>query len=353
MQALLKVTDLECRYGEKVILESVSFTLDKGEIACLLGPSGCGKTTLLHAIAGFQPPYGGCIALGGKPIATPDAITPPEKRHIGVVFQDYALFPHLNLQQNIAFGLKSLPAPEREARVRQLLQLVHLESFANRYPHQLSGGQQQRVALARALAPRPQLLLMDEPFSNLDMELRRSLATEVRQILREEGMAALIVTHDRDEAFAAGDKLGVLSGGRLQQWDTPENTYRTPASAAVARIVGEGSLLQGKLRQPDLIETEMGRMPLPPSVQAACTKFQIFVRNEDLLPGEHPDAVNAEVVDKRFLGSSVLYKFRLPSGRIIETTLSAELQFAPGSEVPLRINSPVIFTEHQRADLKQ
>ena len=345
MQPLLKVTDLECRYGDRVILESVSFALNEGEIACLLGPSGCGKTTLLHAIAGFQPLYSGSISLGGQPISTPSAVTPPEQRKIGVVFQDYALFPHLSLRQNIAFGLKSLPRAERDARVRELLRLVRLENFANQYPHQLSGGQQQRVALARALAPRPRLLLMDEPFSNLDTELRRSLASEVRHILREEGTAALIVTHDRGEAFVAGDKLGVLSGGRLQQWDTPEKLYRAPASAAVARIVGEGNLLKGKLLQPDLIETELGRLQLPDDIESPGDGLQVFVRSEDLLPGEHPDAVPARVLEKSFLGSGVLYKFRLPSGRVIEATLSAEFQFATGREMPLRIGSPVIFAE--------
>ncbi|SEA30548.1 ABC transporter ATP-binding protein [Microbulbifer marinus] len=344
MPPLLEVSDLECRYGNKVILESVSFALNEGEVACLLGPSGCGKTTLLHAIAGFQPVYRGRISLADSTISTPAAITPPEQRHIGVVFQDYALFPHLTVAQNIAFGLKSLPKAERESRVRELLQLVQLQSFAQQYPHQLSGGQQQRVALARALAPRPRLLLMDEPFSNLDTELRRSLAAEVRHILREEGTAAVIVTHDRSEAFVAGDKLGVLSGGLLQQWDTPETTYRRPATAAVARIVGDGTLLEGKLLQPDLIETALGRVHLPSAIEAPAQQLQVFVRSEDIQPGEHADAVTAQVVARDFLGSDTLYKFRLPGGRIIEATLGAEFQFAPGSEVPLRIVAPVVFT---------
>ncbi|MFC6635069.1 ABC transporter ATP-binding protein [Microbulbifer taiwanensis] len=343
MQPLLKVADLECRYGDKVILESISFALDEGEIACLLGPSGCGKTTLLHAIAGFQPVYRGGISLGGGNISSPRSTTPPEQRRVGVVFQDYALFPHLSLQQNIAFGLKSLARVDREARVRELLQLVQLQDFADRFPHQLSGGQQQRVALARALAPRPRLLLMDEPFSNLDTELRRSLAAEVRHILREEGTAAIIVTHDRSEAFVAGDKLGVLSGGHLQQWDTPENIYRHPANAAVARIVGEGNLLPGKLLAPDLIETELGRVQLACAIEAPGKQLQVFVRSEDLLPGESADAVAARVLERSFLGSSVLYKFRLPSGRIIEAALDAEFQFATGSTIPLRISRPLVF----------
>ncbi|SHF96676.1 iron(III) transport system ATP-binding protein [Microbulbifer donghaiensis] len=344
MQPLLTVTDLECRYGNKVILESVSFALNEGEIACLLGPSGCGKTTLLHAIAGFQPVYRGKISLAGNTISTPAAITPPEQRRIGVVFQDYALFPHLTLEQNIAFGLKSLARAERESRVRELLQLVRLENFARQYPHQLSGGQQQRVALARALAPRPRLLLMDEPFSNLDTELRRSLASEVRHILREEGTAAVIVTHDRSEAFVAGDKLGVLSGGLLQQWDAPENIYRQPNNAAVARIVGDGALLEGKLLQPNLIETALGKVHLPTAIETSGQKLEVFVRSEDIVPGEHSEAVTAQVIARDFLGSNTLYKFRLPDGRVIEAALGAEYQFLPGSEVPLRIAAPVVFT---------
>jgi iron(III) transport system ATP-binding protein len=339
VQPLLQVDNIECRYGNNKVLESLSFALQQGEISCLLGPSGCGKTTLLHAIAGFQAIYRGAITLGQQIISSPGALLPPEKRQIGVVFQDYALFPHLNVEKNIAFGLKALPRAERAARVRELLQLIRMQEFAQQFPHQLSGGQQQRVALARALAPRPRLLLMDEPFSNLDTELRRSLAAEVRHILREEGTAALIVTHDRSEAFIAGDKLGVLAAGHLQQWDSAENIYRNPASAAVARIVGEGNLLRGKLIAPGLLQTELGRVQL----ENASGDLDLFVRSEEILPGDHPHAVTAQVMEKSFLGGNALYKFRLPGGRVIEATLDAGFQFAPGSEVPLRIGTPVIF----------
>ena len=351
MQPLLQVTDLACRYGSKTILEHISFTLLEGEICCLLGPSGCGKTTLLHAIAGFNPIYHGSISVASTPLSTPASVTPPERRNIGLVFQDYALFPHLTVRQNIAFGLKSAAKPERESRVRELLQLVHLEEFAQKFPHQLSGGQQQRVALARALAPRPQLLLMDEPFSNLDTELRRSLASEVRHILREEGTAAVIVTHDRAEAFAAADKLGILAQGRLQQWDTPENVYHHPASLAVARTVAEGSVIEGRLVQGNMLQTEIGRVAFEQQSQPKLESvpgrevLKLFVRNEDLLPGAHENAVPTQVLEKSFLGDSAIYKFRLPGGRIIEATFAAEFRFEPGNEIPLRIGKALVFPE--------
>ena len=351
MQPLLQVTDLACHYGNKTILEQVSFTLHEGEICCLLGPSGCGKTTLLHAIAGFNPISHGNISVANIPLSTPASVTPPERRNIGVVFQDYALFPHLNVRQNIAFGLKPVAQPERDSRVRELLQLVHLEQHAEKFPHQLSGGQQQRVALARALAPRPQLLLMDEPFSNLDTELRRSLASEVRHILREEGTAAVIVTHDREEAFAAGDKLGVLAQGKLQQWDTPENVYHHPASLAVARTVAEGSVIEGRLVQADTLQTEIGRVALDQQAKqkskleplAGREVLKLFVRNEDLLPGEHENAVPTQVLEKSFLGNSAIYKLRLPGGRVIEATFAAGFRFEPGNEIPLRIGKVLVF----------
>lgn len=349
MQPLLQVIDAECRYGDKLILESVSFDLQAGEIACLLGPSGCGKTTLLHAIAGFQPLANGSIALGGETLTDNRRVMPPEQRKIGVVFQDYALFPHLTVEQNIGFGLRDLPRDERKARVGELLALVQLAQHAQQYPHQLSGGQQQRVALARALAPKPRLLLMDEPFSNLDTELRRSLATEVRHILREEGIAALIVTHDRSEAFAAGDKLGILANAHLQQWDTPQNLYRTPANAAVARIVSEGNLLRGKWISEGWVETALGRVAVSPAAQREGGHIgkavEVFARSEDLVPGEHDNAVTVQVLSKSFLGNSALYAFRLPNGRKIEATLSTDYRFEPGNEVPLRLESPLVFSD--------
>ncbi|WKD50612.1 ABC transporter ATP-binding protein [Microbulbifer spongiae] len=346
MQPILSANDLECRYGNRVVIESVSLSLLPGEIACLLGPSGCGKTTLLQAIAGFQPLASGSITLEGKTISSAGAMTPPEKRNIGMVFQDYALFPHLNLADNVAFGIQSLGGQERRARVAELLQLVQLQEYAKQFPHQLSGGQQQRVALARALAPRPRLLLMDEPFSNLDSALRRSLAAEVRQILRAQGTPAMIVTHDRSEAFIAGDTLGVLSGGQLQQWDTPQQLYRHPANIAVARIVSDGTLFEGRVIHTGLAETPLGKLELPHQGFTAGEQIRVFVRSEDILPGDHPHAVLAHIIEKTFLGDRAVYKFRLPGGNSFSTSLKAAHHFPADSTVPLRLSRPLVFTTH-------
>ncbi|WP_444944832.1 ABC transporter ATP-binding protein [Microbulbifer sp. ZKSA006] len=345
MQSILCVNNLQCRYGDQVVIESVSFALQAGEIACLLGPSGCGKTTLLHAIAGFQPVTAGSIQLSGQVISATDTQVPAERRKIGVVFQDYALFPHLTVAQNIAFGLQSLPKSERDSRTHSLLQLVRLQGFGQQYPHQLSGGQQQRVALARALAPRPKLLLLDEPFSNLDTELRRSLAAEVRRILREENIPAIIVTHDRNEAFIAGDKLGVLSQGRLQQWDSPQDTYQKPNNLAVARIISEGNILAGTVVGNSLVSTPLGEVTLPTTACTAGDKLQLFVRSEDISAGEHPNAVMARVVEKSFLGHHVNYRFQLAEGETIEAVLNSDIQAAPGDQLPLHLSSALVFDQ--------
>ena len=237
MTDLLEVNNINCRYDNKVIIESLSFSVRKGEIVSLLGPSGCGKTTALRAIAGFEPIYHGDIKLNGNLLSSPESTIAPEKRGVGMVFQDYALFPHLTVEKNIAFGLHQLDSAARAAAVKESLSLVRLEGYDKQYPHQLSGGQQQRVALARALAPRPPLLLMDEPFSNLDTEMRRSLSIEVREILLKSKVSAILVTHDQQEAFTVADKTGVMNHGQLQQWDTPENLLQQPASDFVRNFI--------------------------------------------------------------------------------------------------------------------
>ncbi|WNZ57474.1 ABC transporter ATP-binding protein [Microbulbifer sp. MKSA007] len=345
MLPILSIENLQCRYGEQVVIESVSFALQAGEIACLLGPSGCGKTTLLHAIAGFQPVAAGSIQLSGEVISSREKQIPAEQRNIGVVFQDYALFPHLTVEQNIAFGIQSMPKSKRQSRTQSLLKLVRLEGFGQQYPHQLSGGQQQRVALARALAPRPKLLLLDEPFSNLDTELRRSLAAEVRHILREEKIPAIIVTHDRHEAFIAGDKLGVLSQGQLQQWDSPQDTYQTPRNLAVARIVSEGNIISGTVVGNDLISTPLGEVKVPTAAYESGDQLELFVRSEDIAAGEHPSAVMAQVVEKNFLGNQVSYRFQLAAGETVEAALNADVQAAPGDKLPLYLSSALVFDQ--------
>ncbi|MBA2722947.1 MAG: ABC transporter ATP-binding protein, partial [Methylibium sp.] len=228
--------------GERAAVDGVSFGLAHGQIGVLIGPSGCGKTSLLRAIAGLEPLADGRIALGEEVLGDADQRLhlPPEARRIGMVFQDYALFPHLSVAQNVAFGIQNLPRAQREERVADLLELVGLSGAARRAPHQLSGGQQQRIALARALAPAPRLLLLDEPFSSLDVDLRERLAQELRAILKKTGTTALFVTHDQLEAFALGDVIGVMNRGRLDQWDDAYHLYHRPATRFVADFIGHG-----------------------------------------------------------------------------------------------------------------
>jgi iron(III) transport system ATP-binding protein len=215
----------------------VSLTLNDGDVGCLLGPSGCGKTTVLRAVAGFEPIQAGSIILNGQTLSTPQKIISAEHRHMGMMFQDYALFPHLNVQDNVAFGLHNITRDARAARVKELLSLVGLTDHEQRFPHELSGGQQQRVALARSLAPEPTLLLLDEPFSNLDVDMREHLAFELRDILKQTGHTALLVTHNHDEAFALGDQIGVMDKGALLQWGPPSSLLENPANEKVAALL--------------------------------------------------------------------------------------------------------------------
>lgn len=235
---LLKVNEISCRYGDHVIIPSLSFSVPENRIACLLGPSGCGKTTALRAIAGFEPVYQGQIELAGQVISKPGYTLVPEKRRVGMVFQDYALFPHMTVKANIAFGIQDQDKGAQEAIISKLLDMIKLQAHIDYYPHQLSGGQQQRVALARALAPNPSILLMDEPFSNLDTELRRELSLEVRQILKQNQITAIMVTHDRHEACNMADEIGVMQDGVLQQWGEPRHLQQSPANDFVAAFLG-------------------------------------------------------------------------------------------------------------------
>jgi len=241
MAVLLEINNINCRYDDQVIIDDLSFSVNDRQIVSLLGPSGCGKTTALRAIAGLEPVYAGQIRLGGVCLSAPDSMLPPEQRQVGMVFQDYALFPHLTVRKNIAFGLHGQDKTDIDDAVQQLLRLIHLEKHADKYPHQLSGGQQQRVALARALAPQPRILLMDEPFSNLDTEMRRNLSREVRDILIERRISAILVTHDQEEAFTVADETGVMLDGDLQQWGAADTLRNHPANEFVARFLGRKS----------------------------------------------------------------------------------------------------------------
>ncbi|HRK85981.1 ABC transporter ATP-binding protein [Alcaligenes ammonioxydans] len=229
--------------GFRPVVDQLSLHLPQGEIGCLLGASGCGKTTVLRAIAGFEPLRAGHILLNGRVLSAVSQQVPPEDRHVGMMFQDYALFPHLTVEKNVAFGLRKWGRNERQERVHDMLELVDLSRLAQRYPHELSGGQQQRVALARALAPKPSLLLLDEPFSNLDVDTRERLAFEVREILKKAGITAILVTHNQAEAFAIADRIGVMQAGKIIQWDTPYSLHHHPVNDFVADFIRREAIM--------------------------------------------------------------------------------------------------------------
>jgi iron(III) transport system ATP-binding protein len=324
----LELQDLSVRYraSQPLAVEGVSFGLRAGEIGVLIGPSGCGKTTLLRAIAGLEATYAGRISLDGVTVSGDGQALPPERRQMGMVFQDYALFPHMDVSKNIAFGIHALPAAQRQARVQEVLRLVGLEEHASRYPHELSGGQQQRVALARALAPQPRLLLLDEPFSNLDVDLRERLAQELRAILKAAGATALFVTHDQLEAFAIGDLIGVMHQGQLHQWADAYTLYHRPATRFVADFIGHGVFTPARveLHEEDGVthkhvvtplgelhgihRDEQDRLTLGPC--------DILLRADDIV---HDDAaqVQACIVNKAFRGNEFLYTLKLRTGELL------------------------------------
>jgi iron(III) transport system ATP-binding protein len=342
---MLKLDQVSQAYGRREVVKNLSFTLLPGQIGCLLGPSGCGKTTVLRCIAGFEPVAAGHIEIGGETVSSPARLTPPERRQIGMVFQDYALFPHLTVAGNIGFGLGALGKAERQQRVDELLALTGLLETANKYPHQLSGGQQQRVALARALAPRPRLLLMDEPFSNLDVELRERLSLEVRDILRREGMTALIVTHDQHEAFAIADVVGVMHEGSIQQWDTPYNLYHQPANRFVADFVGQGVFLPGMVLNNEMVEIELGVLHgmIPTDCDATgcgqCVHdcyVDVLLRPDDIVHDDE-SLMMAEVENKAFRGAEFLYTLKLPSGARALSLVPSHHDHAIGERIGIKL----------------
>jgi len=343
---LLDVRSVSINYGGPLVVQEVSLQIPSGAICCLLGPSGCGKTSLLRAIAGFEPLQEGEILLQGQPVSRPRTTLPPEQRRVGMVFQDLALFPHLNVADNIAFGLRTYSRDERRQRVGELLELIGLQRSAAVFPHQLSGGQQQRVALARAMAPRPDLLLLDEPFSSLDVELREKLAREVRSILKQEGLTALLVTHDQFEAFAMADEIGVMHQGRLRQWDSAYNLYHRPTDRFVAGFVGEGMMLAGTVAGDGEIHTELGiihgRVPADYGPGSA---VEVLIRPDDIL---HDDdsLLSAEIAAKVYRGSDFLYTLRLPSGAQVLCHAESHHDHPLGRRIGIRlaVADLVVFT---------
>ena len=335
----LELRDVSRAFPGVAALDRLSLTVEAGHIGCLLGPSGSGKSTALRAIAGFERPDDGKILAGGELLSGPDTWVSPERRRIGMVFQDFALFPHLDASANVAFGLRDVERSARQRRARELLELVGLGAEATRYPHELSGGQQQRVALARALAPRPRLVLLDEPFSNLDADVRTELAQAVRAALIAEGATALLVTHDQREAFAIADEIGVLRAGRLEQWDTPWKLYHSPGTRFVADFVGEGSFIPGTVIGTGRVTTELGVIEgqltreQPPG-----TFVDLLLRPDDVI---HDDAseLRAEVVERAFRGAQFRYTLRLPSGATVLSFVPSHHDHVIGELIGIRLDA--------------
>ncbi|MEO8991379.1 MAG: ABC transporter ATP-binding protein [Nitrosospira sp.] len=356
MNMLLELGNIRHAYGRQTVVNDLSLALKKGAIGCLLGPSGCGKTTVLRCIAGFEPISAGAIALNGAVISNAGFVLPPERRHIGMVFQDYALFPHLTVLANVGFGLHRLQKTERAARTAEILETVGLADVANKYPHQLSGGQQQRVALARALAPKPDLLLLDEPFSNLDVTLRGRLSLEVRDILKSQNATAILVTHDQDEAFAIADEIGVMHQGEIQQWDTGYNLYHRPANRFVANFIGQGVFLPGTILDPHHVEIELGVLAgeVPHQCMPDCqlcrkgNPVDVLIRPDDVV---HDDAslLQATVMHKAFRGADIMYTLRLPGGGTALSLVPSHHNHAIGEKIGIRLEADHVVAFSQSA----
>jgi len=310
----LKLNNIDVHYGSKHVVHDVSFNLEDGQIGCLLGPSGCGKTTVLRTIAGFENPSNGTININDALVSCKQKQTPPEKRNIGMVFQDFALFPHLTVADNLRFGINTLSSKEQQQRISELLSMIGMSTLAQSYPHQLSGGQQQRVALARAMAPKPSILLLDEPFSSMDVELREQLAREVRAILKQENITAILVTHDQNEAFAMADEICVMNEGSIQQHDSAYNLYHQPINRFVADFIGEGVIIPGKVACENMVNTELGSIHgQVPKGAAIGSNVDVLIRPDDVI---HDDDAHetAVVVERAFRGSDFLYTLRMDSG---------------------------------------
>ncbi|WP_265111164.1 ABC transporter ATP-binding protein [Halosolutus halophilus] len=321
---VLELDDVAKQYGSEAVISELSLTVRDGEILTLLGPSGCGKTTTLRLIAGLEEPNAGQIRLENDSVAGNGRFVPPEDRGVGVVFQEFALFPHLTARENIAFGLQGWDEAARDARVDDLLDLVGLSDHDEDYPDELSGGQQQRIALARSLAPEPEMLLLDEPFSNLDVDLRVEMREEVRRIIKEAGVTAISVTHDQEEALSISDRVAVMNEGRIEQVDTPEQVFQQPESRFVAGFLGHASFLSGAVRG-DHVDTALGRV-LRDNVNGLAQEYDgsdidLLVRPDDVtaFPADEADEeADGTVVYRRYLGPTVLYRVELDSGETIE-----------------------------------
>lgn len=335
----LRVEGVTKRFGSVVAVDGVDLDVPRGSFTALLGPSGCGKTTLLRIVAGLERADAGTVLLGAHQVDGPHGTVPPERRSVGLVFQEHALFPHLDVGANVAFGLRDLPRPRRAERVAEVLALVGLAGLERRRPSALSGGQRQRVALARALAPSPTLLLLDEPFSSLDAALRVSLRDEVRTILREADQTALLVTHDQEEALSVADRVGVMFDGRLHQLADPQTLYRAPATPAVAGFIGDADVVPATRAGQYLVDTPLGRLataaPVPSEHVAA------VIRPESVQLRASTSG-RGEVCSLTYFGRDQLVRVRLPDGTEIRARRGPELDLQRGDRVDVTIEGPAV-----------
>jgi iron(III) transport system ATP-binding protein len=325
---MIRIEGVEKRFGACRALDGATLDVLRGETVAVLGPSGCGKTTLLRTIAGFERPDRGSVSVDGREVAGAGVFVPPERRRIGMVFQDYALFPHLTVAENVGFGL---PRRERARRSAELLSLVGLDGLGGRYSHELSGGQQQRVALARALAPTPEIVLLDEPWSNVDPQLREELRAEVTGILQPLGVTTVLVTHDREEAFALADRIALMHSGRIVQDGAPETVYRRPSSRWAAEFVGPANVLEGSV-DGALVHTVIGSFPAEANGHM---HVGVIVRPE-LLELSHDPAGRAQVVGREFRGHDVVYRLEVDGVELVSQRPSTE-SVDVGDRVRIRV----------------
>jgi iron(III) transport system ATP-binding protein len=322
------------RFGQNQALRQVSLELEPGEIGVLMGPSGCGKTTLLRSIAGLERLDAGTIRIRDRILQDAQTFLPSRERDVGLVFQDHALFPHLTIANNIAFGLHKVTPAIRSARIQEMLALIGLEDRRDAYPDALSGGQQQRVALARALAPRPTILLMDEPFASLDLRLRRQLALELRALLKSLGITSLIVTHDPEEAFVLADRSGVMHQGELLQWSSPYTLYHQPVCRRVAEFVAPASFLPITRTVDGRWQCELGTLPSAPSSPIAT---EIMLRPDDIVHRDE-SATSAHITGRVFRGADFLYTLSLPSGREVLAQVPSHHDHPVGSQLGVELD---------------
>ena len=347
-KTVLDLDGLTRSFGAETAVEDLSLTVGEGELVTLLGPSGCGKTTMLRMIAGLEQPSAGTIKIAGKTVADGETFVTPEDRDVGLVFQDFALFPHLSVAENITFGIDDWEKRRQEERLQELLALADLEDHREKRPEELSGGQQQRVALARSLAPEPDILLLDEPFSNLDVRLRIEMRQEVRRILKEAGVTAVSVTHDQEEALSISDRVAIMNDGRLEQAGKPELVFENPESRFVASFLGRASFLTGRVRG-DKVETELGTLETKqlngPVDAYDGAQIDVLVRPDDLeaIPTNEATA-NGEIVHRQYNGPNFIYRVELDTGSSVRCLHNHVQTFEHGQSVAVSITA-----DHQLA----